>query len=150
MDEADVMSEKSFSSSSGKEKVNILWFRNGLRLHDNGALMKAAEDKSCKLLPLFIFDGETPTTRQVFLIVLLYCILMRLDVKIEELHTRHCRYNKMAFLLECLEDIDTQLWYHGGRLNLVEGEPAAVIKELSKHFAIQRICFDQVSDREDS
>ena len=65
VDEADVMSEKSFSSSSGKEKVNILWFRNGLRLHDNGALMKAAEDKSCKLLPLFIFDGETPTTRQV-------------------------------------------------------------------------------------
>ena len=66
VDEADVMSEKSFSSSSGKEKVNILWFRNGLRLHDNGALMKAAEDKSCKLLPLFIFDGETPTTRLVF------------------------------------------------------------------------------------
>ena len=72
---------------------------------------------------------------------------MCLDVKIEELHTRHCRYNKMAFLLECLEDIDTQLWYHGGRLNLVEGEPAAVIKELSKHFAIQRICFDQVAEK---
>ena len=72
---------------------------------------------------------------------------MFLDVKIEELHTRHCRYNKMAFLLECLEDIDTQLWYHGGRLNLVEGEPAAVIKELSKHFAIQRICFDQVTEK---
>ena len=53
----------------------------------------------------------------------------------------------MAFLLECLEDIDTQLWYHGGRLNLVEGEPAAVIKELSKHFAIQRICFDQVAEK---
>ena len=69
------------------------------------------------------------------------------SIKTPELHTRHCRYNKMAFLLECLEDIDTQLWYHGGRLNLVEGEPAAVIKELSKHFAIQRICFDQVTER---
>ena len=109
-------------STCGKEKVNILWFRNGLRLHDNRPLMMATEDKSCKLLPIFIFDGETPTTK-------------------------HCRYNKMAFLLECLEDIDTQLWYHGGRLNLVEGEPAAVIKELSKHFAIQRICFDQVTER---
>ena len=105
-------------TSSDKEKVNVLWFRNGLRLHDNQALMKATEDKSCKLLPIFIFDGETPTTK-------------------------HCRYNKMAFLLECLEDIDTQLWYHGGRLNFVEGEPAQVFRELHKHFAIKRLCFDQ-------
>jgi len=105
-------------NGSKKEKVNILWFRNGLRLHDNESLLKATEDKSCKLLPMFIFDGETPTTK-------------------------HCKYNKMAFLLECLEDIDTQLWYHGGKLNLFEGEPAKVFRILSKHFSIQKICFDQ-------
>jgi len=103
---------------SSKEKINIIWFRNGLRLHDNEALAKATEDSSCKLLPLFIFDGETPTTK-------------------------HCKYNKMFFLLECLEDIDTQLWYHGGKLNLIEGEPAEVFKSLSKFFSIQKICFDQ-------
>ena len=49
----------------------------------------------------------------------------------------------MFFLLECLEDIDTQLWYHGGKLNLIEGEPAEVFKSLSKFFSIQKICFDQ-------
>ena len=103
---------------SVKEKVNILWFRNGLRLHDNEPLTKAVEDKECKLLPLFIFDGETPTTK-------------------------FCKYNKLSFLLECLEDIDTQLWYHGGKLNLVEGDPKDVFKALSKKFSIQKICFDQ-------
>ena len=66
----------------------------------------------------FIFDGETPTTK-------------------------HCRYNKISFLLESLEDLDTQLWYHGGKLNLVEGDPQEVIKVLSKHFRLESLCFDQ-------
>ena len=101
-----------------KEKVNILWFRNGLRLHDNESLHKAIGDKSHKFLPLFIFDGETPITK-------------------------HCKYNKMAFLLECLEDLDTQFWYHGGKLNLVEGDPVEVFRKLSKHFSINKLCFDQ-------
>jgi len=101
-----------------KEKVNILWFRNGLRLHDNESLLKATAGKCHKLLPLFIFDGETPTTK-------------------------HCKYNKMAFLLECLEDLDTQFWYHGGKLNLVEGDPVEVLRKISKHFTINKLCFDQ-------
>jgi len=46
-----------------REKVSILWFRNGLRFHDNGSLRAAAADPETKLLPLFIFDGETPTTK---------------------------------------------------------------------------------------
>ena len=88
-----------------KEKVNILWFRNGLRLHDNESLRVSVIDKSCKLLPLFIFDGETPTTK-------------------------YCQYNKISFLLECLDDLDTQLFYLGGKLNLVEGNPVEVIRVL--------------------
>ena len=106
---------------SFKEKINILWFRNGLRLHDNESLKIAAGDKSCKLLPIFIFDGETPTTK-------------------------HCKYNKISFLLECIEDLDTQLWYCGGKVNLVEGDPVDVIKVLSKQFSIQHLCFDQNSE----
>ena len=69
----------------------------------------------------FIFDGETPTTK-------------------------HCRYNKISFLLESLEDLDTQLWYCGGKVNLVEGDPVDVIKVLSKQFSIQHLCFDQNSE----
>ena len=44
-------------------QVSILWFRNGLRFHDNESLAAASSDPSTKLLPLFIFDGETPTTK---------------------------------------------------------------------------------------
>merc|ERR1712128_392876 len=101
-----------------KEMVNILWFRNGLRLHDNESLLKATEDKNRKLLPLFVFDGETPTTK-------------------------HCKYNKMAFMLECLEDLDTQFWYHGGKLNMVEGDIVEVLRKISKHYTIGKLCFDQ-------
>ena len=106
------------NTMESREKVNILWFRNGLRLHDNQSLHKATADKDCKLLPLFIFDGETPVTK-------------------------HCKYNKMAFLLECLEDLDTQFWYHGGKLNLVEGNPVEVFRKLSKYYTINKVCFDQ-------
>lgn len=103
---------------SEREPVNILWFRNGLRLHDNESLTKATADKTKKLLPLFIFDGETPTTK-------------------------HCKFNKMSFLLECLEDLDTQLWYHGGKLNLVEGAPVEILDILHRHFTIEGIFFNQ-------
>ena len=104
-----------------KERVNVLWFRNGLRLHDNESLRLSTADKTCKLLPLFIFDGETPTTK-------------------------YCKYNKISFLLECLEDLDTQLFYCGGKINLVEGEPVEVIRILSKHFSVQQLCFEQNSE----
>jgi hypothetical protein len=43
------------------------------------------------LLPIFIFDGVTPVTER-------------------------CSYNKMAFLLECLEDLDSQSRDLGGKL----------------------------------
>ena len=76
-----------------KENINILWFRNGLRLHDNESL-KIAAGGVCKLLPIFIFDGKTPTNND-------------------------CKYNKISFLLECLEDLDTQFFYSGGKINLV-------------------------------
>ena len=81
----------------------------------------AIEDKTCKLLPLFIFDGETPTTK-------------------------YCKFNKLSFLLECIDDVNTQLGYYGGRINLVEGDPEDVIRMISIHFNIQQLCFDQNSE----
>ena len=76
-----------------KEEINILWFRNGLRLHDNESLKISAGDP-CKLLPIYIFDGKTPTRND-------------------------CKYNKMAFMLECIEDLETQFFFSGGKINLV-------------------------------
>jgi len=42
-----------------KATISILWFRHGLRLHDNPAFLEAVKDKSHFFLPLFIFDGES-------------------------------------------------------------------------------------------
>ena len=68
--------------AADKEELSILWFRNGLRLHDNPSLHEdILEDK--KDLPIFIFDGKTAGT----------------DL---------CGYNRMTYLLECLKYLDTR------------------------------------------
>jgi len=47
------------------------------------------------LLPIFIYDGETPVTKL-------------------------CGYNKMAFLLECLLDLDKQFREVGTQLYFIK------------------------------
>lgn len=44
-----------------KEVNSILWFRHGLRLHDNPALLAAIEEcqQPVNFYPIFIFDGES-------------------------------------------------------------------------------------------
>lgn len=41
--------------------ANVIWFRHGLRLHDNPALLSALADKEhgVAIIPVFIFDGES-------------------------------------------------------------------------------------------
>lgn len=41
---------------------SVVWFRHGLRIHDNPALLNAielAEEGGGHLIPVFIFDGES-------------------------------------------------------------------------------------------
>ena len=47
--------------------MNVLWFRRGLRLHDNPALLSAIE-KSKKFAAVFIFDppGKRWKNIQIF------------------------------------------------------------------------------------
>lgn len=44
-----------------KEVNSILWFRHGLRLHDNPSLLAAIEkcQQPVNFYPVFIFDGES-------------------------------------------------------------------------------------------
>jgi len=98
--------------------VNILWFRHGLRLHDNQSLQKATRDSGCSFLPLYIFDGETTITKM-------------------------CGYNKMAFLVECLEDLDQSFKKANGKLICVKGQPIEVLSKLKKHLNLASLCFDQ-------
>ena len=49
----------------------------------------------------------------------------------------------MAFLLECLDNLDEQFRKSGGRLNMLLGDPVTTLTKLAKYFDIVQICFDQ-------
>ena len=72
---------------------SILWFRHGLRLHDNPSLHAAISGENVRLLPIFIFDGETAGTSL-------------------------CGYNRMAYLLECLNELNERFRGLGSRLHI--------------------------------
>uniref|UniRef100_A0A1I8PPM0 Cryptochrome-1 n=1 Tax=Stomoxys calcitrans TaxID=35570 RepID=A0A1I8PPM0_STOCA len=103
--------------------VNILWFRHGLRLHDNPALLEAISDKQfgVKLLPVFIFDGESAGTKSV-------------------------GYNRFKFLLDSLKDLDDQFREKSantGRLHIFQGNPVQIFSKLHQHYTISKLCFEQ-------
>jgi hypothetical protein len=85
------------NNNMGSDKLAILWFRHGLRLHDNPSLHAAIEavgqGSGIKLLPIFIFDGETAGTGW-------------------------CGYNRMTYLLECLKELDDRFRAHDSRLHI--------------------------------
>ncbi|XP_017145329.1 cryptochrome-1 [Drosophila miranda] len=100
--------------------ANVLWFRHGLRLHDNPALLAALEEKDqgIPLIPVFIFDGESAGTKSV-------------------------GYNRMRFLLDSLQDLDEQLQSATegrGRLFVFEGEPTLIFRRLHEQVRLHKIC----------
>ncbi|CAH1645315.1 unnamed protein product [Spodoptera littoralis] len=97
---------------------SVLWFRHGLRLHDNPSLHSALEEKGFPFFPIFIFDGETAGTKVV-------------------------GYNRMRYLLEALDDLDNQFKKHGGRLIMLKGKPNVVFRRLWEEFGIRKLCFEQ-------
>ncbi|XP_069358731.1 cryptochrome-1 [Maniola hyperantus] len=97
---------------------SVLWFRHGLRLHDNPSLNTALEDKTVPFFPVFIFDGETAGTKVV-------------------------GYSRMRYLLEALQDLDNQFKKYGGRLHMIKGKPDVVFRRLWEEFGIRKICFEQ-------
>ena len=105
----------------------MLWFRHGLRLHDNPTLHEAVErmrsDPDVLLLPLFIFDGESAGTGL-------------------------CGYNRFQFLLECLRDLDEQLRAAGSRLYLARGRPEEVLDALHEDVGVKALCLEQVREAE--
>ncbi|KAM7361384.1 circadian regulator cryptochrome [Cochliomyia hominivorax] len=103
--------------------INIIWFRHGLRLHDNPALLEAIsdKDKGIELLPIFIFDGESAGTKSV-------------------------GYNRLKFLLDSLKNIYDQLQNLSlslGRLYLLQGNPVEIFRRLHEICGINKLCFEQ-------
>ncbi|KAG5184143.1 DNA photolyase [Tribonema minus] len=94
----------------------IHWFRKGLRLHDNPALLQAAKEAQ-QVYPVFMLDPHFANPAKV----------------------GQLRY---AFLLETLSDLDTQLKGIGSRLYVVQGNPAERFPELFREWSVSLLTFE--------
>lgn len=101
---------------------SALWFRHGLRLHDNPALRDALHDiAGTPFFPIFVFDGETAGTKVV-------------------------GYNRMRYLLEALEDLNQQFQRSGGKLIMIKGQPEVVFRRLWEEFGTNAYLFCRQHD----
>lgn len=98
------------------EGSSIHWFRKGLRLHDNPALLEACRSSS-KVYPLFVLDSKFAVSD-----------LMGVN-----------RYN---FLLESLSDLDRNLRQIGSRLYVVQGKAEEQIPILAEKWGITLLTFE--------
>jgi len=94
--------------------IALVLFRRDLRLHDNTALLQAAQT-GVPLLPLFILDPR--------------------QVKEHPYFSR----NALQILFEGLEDLNDQLQAHGGKLHLCYGEPREVIRGIVSSVAFSSL-----------
>ena len=90
------------------EKVCVVWHCRNLRVQDHPAIEYAVSDYE-RVIPLFIFDPEFYTENG------LAC-----DARIQ-------------FLLECLEDLDSQYSDLHGGLNYFHGDPISILGEFDQH-----------------
>ena len=94
----------------------IHWFRKGLRLHDNPALLAALKPH----------DGEVLMLRPVF-------ILDPWFVK-----NANVGENRWRFLQQTLEDLDDSLKKLGSRLFVLKGNPEEVLEKYFKKWNVKK------------
>uniref|UniRef100_A0A673I3I9 Cryptochrome circadian regulator 3b n=1 Tax=Sinocyclocheilus rhinocerous TaxID=307959 RepID=A0A673I3I9_9TELE len=95
---------------------SIHWFRKGLRLHDNPALLEAARGSDTLRCVYFLdpwFAGAS--NRGV---------------------------NRWRVLLQCLEDLDSSLRKLNSCLFVVRGQPANIFPRLFKEWKVSRLTFE--------
>ncbi|XP_040011325.1 cryptochrome circadian regulator 5 [Xiphias gladius] len=94
----------------------IHWFRKGLRLHDNPALVSALRD--CKhLYPVFILDPHLQSDT-------------------------HVGVNRWRFLVGALKDLDCSLRKLNSRLFVVRGKPEDVFPELFNKWKVTKLTYE--------
>lgn len=103
------------SSGSG----SLLWFRKGLRIHDNPALEVASRGAS-HLYPVFVIDPH----------------FMEPDPNSSAPGSSRAGLNRIKFLLECLVDLDLNLKNLGSRLLILKGDPAEVVIRCLKEVTV--------------
>ncbi|XP_020341590.1 cryptochrome circadian regulator 3b [Oncorhynchus kisutch] len=97
-------------------KNSIHWFRKGLRLHDNPALLEAVRDSD--------------TVRCVYFLDPWFAGSSNLGV------------NRWRFLLQCLEDLDASLRKLNSRLFVIRGQPANIFPRLFKDWNTSQLTFE--------
>jgi len=105
------------SRKSSKRKHTVHWFRKGLRLSDNPALLRGI--RRCETFRcVFILDPWFAGSSNV-------------------------GTNKWRFLLQCLEDLDNSLRKLNSRLFVVRGQPADVLPTLFKEWGTTYFTFEE-------
>mmetsp|Transcript_15189 Transcript_15189/g.30918 ORF Transcript_15189/g.30918 Transcript_15189/m.30918 type:complete len:582 (+) Transcript_15189:281-2026(+) len=113
------------SSSTVKTDISISpvavmhWFRKGLRLHDNPALLHALslvnnKQSPGEIYPVYVVDSNCYQ--------LLKCSVLRAN-----------------FLLECLQDLDRSLRDCGSRLYVTTGDPIEILPKLWEEWKITHV-----------
>ena len=97
----------------------LVWFRKGLRIHDNPSLLQAVKLNPESLCPVFVLDPR------------------QLDPKGGRFATHRVR-----FLLESLADLDSSLRERGSRLLCISGEPGSVIPRVCEDWGITDVCYE--------
>ncbi|HRI20159.1 MAG TPA: deoxyribodipyrimidine photo-lyase [Panacibacter sp.] len=95
-------------------RINIMWFRRDLRLHDNAALYHALKSGN-PVLPIFIFDKN---------------ILSDLEDKADR---------RVAFIHAALCEMQQQLTLQGSSLEVYYGYPPEVYKDLLFKYKIDKV-----------
>ncbi|CAK7356595.1 unnamed protein product [Dovyalis caffra] len=108
---------------------SIMWFRKGLRIHDNPALEYASKGSNFVYL-VFVIDPH----------------YMEPDPKAFSPGSRLAGLNRIRFLLESLVDLDTSLKKMGSRLLIIKGEPSQVLIRCLKEWGVKKLCFEYDSD----
>ncbi|KAK6467990.1 cryptochrome-2-like isoform X1 [Huso huso] len=95
---------------------SIHWFRKGLRLHDNPALLAALRD-CAEIRPVFILDPWFPRNTRVGI-------------------------NRWRFLIDALKDLDGSLRKLNSRLFVVRGKPTETFPRLFRQWKVTRLTFE--------
>eukprot|EP00092_Neocalanus_flemingeri_P051569 GFUD01060047.1.p1 GENE.GFUD01060047.1~~GFUD01060047.1.p1 ORF type:complete len:734 (-),score=124.37 GFUD01060047.1:143-2344(-) len=102
---------------TSRRKMTVHWFRKGLRLSDNPALLRGI--RRCETFRcIFILDPWFAGSSNV-------------------------GTNKWRFLLQCLEDLDASLRKLNSRLFVIRGQPADVLPNLFKQWGTTYFTFEE-------
>ncbi|XP_062153983.1 (6-4)DNA photolyase [Alnus glutinosa] len=104
---------------------SLMWFRKGLRIHDNPALEYAAKGTRF-LYPVFVIDPH----------------YMEPDPNAFSPGSSRAGLNRIRFLLESLVDLDLSLRKLGSRLLVLKGEPSEVLIRCLKEWDVTKLCFE--------